>query len=1163
MKLTDAQQKAISCRGNSLLVSASAGAGKTSVLTARVLKMLTEDKCDIDRLLILTYTEAAASDMRRKISDALSDAISVDTENTHLARQTGLLPCAKICTIHSACLSMIRDNFEKLELDPQFSVAEEAQLKLMRVELLDRYIESLYENNENTNVIDYFTKGRDDTALISAVDSISAFLTKEPYTHLFFERAFAEFKNIFDSVPNDYLYAFLHSELTDIAERYESSARQMKECGDIRLCDFLVMESDSIRLVLKYITARDFDNAVTAAESVKFKTLRKNNTDSEDGFEKVRFIRGTLKSRFNNLKDNFLSDHSDVILSDRKKELDILKQIFKIALDFNTLFFEKRKRMRIMSFDDIEKYALKLLIESYDGKNIIKTDFAKEMSECYDEIIVDEYQDCNRTQELIFRALSKDNTNMFMVGDVKQSIYRFRNAEPQLFLDKQKNSKRAENCSITEPSRLELSHNFRSHGCILDFVNRIFGCIMTNESGGIDYSDGHFLTNGGLYPKTDGVGVYFNLIATGETRLNKATRAKYEADYVAKKIKSIIGTEMVYDSKMECERPIRADDIAILMRHPKITGAVYEKALEREGIGCINNNPSERYLDTPEVRDVLAFLQAVDNPYNDIPLVTVMYSDYFGFNSNELGAIRAKNRHALFFDAVKDYAKTDRKTADFVNQLESLRILSQSTDVYGLISAIYEKSGILMRLCANKSGENAIANLSMLLDFAAEFESTQYKGLFSFINYIAKISENESAMPMARLKKSDSCINILSIHKSKGLEYPVVFVVNTGDTITLRDRGGILSHSSGIIGGDIRDLKNHREFGSFHRRIVRKMQVEEELYEAMRVLYVALTRPRTKLYLYSTADVKNIENAVKTAVMLSEKPSVYDITDSPSFFKWMLFGIINSTSSNKLRAFAGEKTLDGENDGLFSLDIIEAELCEIKTEQINTECKTSDITQLRELLNRVYKFQSSTEIPAKLSVSEIKGMRDGDDCIVPSAVYKKPRFIQKTVSAADKGNATHKFLQFCDFSKVTDSLSLDAEVKRLVDYEFITERESELVQKDKVLRFLTSVKMRELLCSDKCYKEERFLFTIPANEVLDTTSCEEITIQGILDCIYVVDGRAVILDYKTDRVKTEDELILRYKVQLDMYEKAVRKVMGLETANNYIYSFELEKFIEL
>lgn len=1174
MQFTPSQKLAAELAGDSLTVSAAAGSGKTAVLVARVTERLCDKskRCGADRLLILTYTNAAAAQMRRRIANALRDKLAKNPENDYIRRQLSLLPAAKICTIHAACLDLIRQNFDKLGLDPQFSIAEETRLELMRSELTDEFIENLYERADNDEsaeaVINYFSRGRDDSALYDALQSGCEFLQNEPYPEDFIELACHEKDSVFDLLPGRYIYKYIHKTLSDIILQYDALTVRAQSTGFEKLSEFYDNERTDIQHVLKSVTELDFNGAY-AAVKIKLKNhpVRKKGTD-ETAWNSLKEERGRQKERFLKLCGDFLYADESTVLSDRKSELLIINQFFTLCLELENRLKEQRKRLKLVSFNDAEKYALKLLIESHSGKSIVKTKLAKELSSFYDEIIVDEFQDCSKIQDYLFRALSKDEKNIFTVGDVKQSIYRFRNAFPRLFIEKLEHASPppAGAAKLTFPSRLNLEHNFRSHSKILNFVNRIFDTLMTKERGGVDYRSGHRLSNGGLYDKDAPASVTLSLLVSdGQEKQTALSRLEGEADFIARKIKEITGTLSFYDTEKNIQRTVTYGDIAILMRAPATTGAVIEKALEAAGIGCINNNPSEKYLDTPHVRDVLAYLQTIDNPYNDIPLITLMYSDYFGFTVNELGKIRARNKDMPFFDAVKNYAQNDDKTKNFVQTLNNLRQKSTVTDVYGLLNIIYEQSGILLRVLSEPDGEAARANLMLLLDFAAQFESLRYRGLFSFINYVLKLIERDQTVPAARLRKSDSCVHLLSIHRSKGLEFPVVFLVTAGNDITINISGDILADSDLGAGAYLRDSVKHRDFSTLCRAAIKEKMKEDEIYEYIRLLYVALTRAKSHLFISAAMNAADAEKTILRAAESGGNPSDCDICDKKNFFAWILYAVMGCADAAPFAAFAGAAQEPSADAGLFNSEI--SVLCGQSDENIqeSTE-KTNDdavfsYEYIKEMITRKYAFEKSTRIPSKLSVSEIKNMQTAGTEVKISV--PKPRFLQNGVTGADRGNATHRFLQFCDFDSVTDMSSLEREAKRLTENEFISKRDGELIEKEKILRFLQSDTMRRLNTLGTCNKEQRFLFTLPAKKVMDTDSEEPIIIQGVIDCWYIENGKAVIVDYKTDSVKDAAELVRRYEVQLKMYEKALSVLNGITTAHKYIYSFALSEFIEV
>ncbi len=1155
MEFTTQQQKAITLSGDSLLVSAAAGSGKTAVLTERVVQKITGDNpVNIDSFLILTFTIAAAEEMRSRISKRLKELLPTHKDSQLIKEQLKRLPSATISTIDSACLGIVRENFERLGLDPQFTIADEAQTALAKIEALDEFLEEIYERAKtDSNVkalIDWFVTGKSDDALCLAINKVSEFLEKLPFAE-------QVVKNTCELDVIEQALLVIKHELGAIIKSYDEHVLQS---GMPIVCDIIGADLDNLNLIYKHITDGDFDSAVAEAKQLKFKDYPNPPKDvNKSAWYGVKEVRDILKNDFKKLKESLMYANSEVIIADRQLEMPIVKTMLELCFELNQRLKQNRKEKGCATFDDVKKYTIELLVESYDGKTVKKTELAKELSERFSEIIVDEYQDCDITQEIIFLALSRDQKNIFTVGDVKQSIYRFRGAEPKLFLQKQKNASYPTGDALTQPTRIDLSKNFRSHPRVINFVNNIFYMLMT-ESRGIDYTDSHQLFEGGLYDGTNEASVDISLVVSpDEQKLSNNSRLEYEARYVAKKIKSIIGTQKIYDTKKKCERLVTAGDIAVIMRAPKNAGVFFEKALINEGIGCVNNNPSENYLDMPEVREIIAYLQAIDNPYNDIPLVTIMYSQYFGFSVNELGKIRAAAKGKLFYDAVLEYAKTDKKTADFVNTLNELRQKSITSSVYELLNAVYEKSSVMTRLANTENSENKRANLLILCDIASAFEASRYRGLFSFINYVTKIYDSEQKMPLAKLNDAKECVSLLSIHKSKGLEYPVVFLVGTAAPNEFSSRESMLYDADYGVGGMIKDTKNHREVSGIVRKLIDFKQNRDDINESIRLLYVALTRACSRLYITASMSATNAEKAIKYCDAVSPNLTDADVLNS-SFFKWVLGSVIHTKNAAPFRSFAG---LDAcFDEGGFTASVISSNELEIGENSLKPRLNEQgfiDADTAKALITRT--IDGNFDTPAKLSVSEIKAEMSGGG--KAKASYSLPRFMQGGITGADRGSATHKFLQFCNFDAIYDSESFDNELKRLVDYEFILKSEAELCDKDKIIRFVTSELLQNLNKSGSCHKEERIMFFVTADEIYNNGSNEQIIVQGVLDLWYEVDGRAVIVDYKTDRVDTKEQLIERYGVQLDMYEKALERIYNIKTDKKYIYSFALEQFILL
>ncbi len=1149
MKFTDTQQKAIDLKGDSLLVSAAAGSGKTAVLTERVIQKITADPpTPIESLMILTFTTAAADEMRSRISKKLRERLADSPTDPVLRRQLSMLPSAQISTIHSACFSIVCENFEALGLDPMLSIADESQTELMKADTLLDFVEELYQNMDSDAdaklIIDSYYAGKNDNKLFTVIEKGSEFLSSLPFPTLY-DKKIDELNII------DHALLILSKKLSDIIDGYG----KLGECGDPKIAEFADCECMNIRRVYNAVTEHDYTKAYELSKEVTFARFSKPKELDKGAWEPIKADRARLKELTQKLFASFLPAPEITVIADRAKECEILHALFRVCTRFNQLLLQKRLKERSISYNDLEQFTLKLLVDDYDGVTLTRSETAKALSEKYSEIIVDEYQDCNLIQELIFIALSKEGKNIFTVGDVKQSIYRFRNAQPQLFLDRQKNSSYPDGELLTRPSKLDLSCNFRSHPLILEYINKIFYMLMT-KSHSIDYTDGHALVPSDLYGESNSASVELSLYVTSDSDKNTATRIEAEAAAVAKKIKSIIGSKTFYDVKNKTERLIRASDIALIMRAPKSCGAIFELALEREGISCINNNPSEKYLDTKEVRDTLALLQTVDNPYDDVPLITAMHSEYFDFDANELASVRSVNKRVPFFDALKEYAKTDKKSADFINIITELRTLTLSQSVYGIIMSAYEKTSILTRFSAVAGGDKKRANLLLLAELASGFEQARYRGLFAFITYLIKLSENDSHIPPSKLRDSTECVNLLSIHKSKGLEFPVVFFVNTTANLPPVDYSEVMHNEVLGPGSKLRDSERHCEFSSLARNIIIEHERKEDINEYIRLLYVALTRAGSHLYVSGALTAKNAVDMIVACESASSPPTLTETDSGASFFKWMLMPYINTRGANALRGYAG--FFPASEPSCFTSEVIDIDAQDTRTDVGETQADRRseyDFDEVMRLLSREVKTQN---IPKKLSVSEIKA-----SAVKESVPFKKPRFLTGNITGADVGNATHKFLQFCDFHAITDSESFEKERQRLVGYEFISQKDAELVDGEGVITFMNDPTLQLLLSDYTLEKEERFMFTLEAREIMDTDSKEQVLIQGVLDCLFVKGDTAVIVDYKTDRVKTETELVDRYKTQLDMYTLAIKQNRGLSTEACYIYSFALKKFIQL
>ena len=1141
VNFTDEQKQAVVSTGDSLIVSAAAGSGKTAVLSERVAELLCDAERPVspDSVMVLTFTDAAAAQMRRRITDKLRDRAAAEPDNAYVRAQLLSLPAARIGTIHSACFDLIRKNFEALDVDPQFSVADENVAAAVREQVLDDFIEELYGRAETDRDVDAFIsameRGRDENTLLTTLEAVCGFLENEPFPGRFVKRLSEPCGDEpFSLFPPQYFALPLERGLEHVSQLARKLIELACDEGDEehyandKWRETYAAELEGVNAVLEAVRQRDYDKAYERARGLSFVTHRgpKANTPLRNGYKK----------EFEQLRAQYLGADGKQTVADRAAELALARRAAELALEFTARLEERFKELRLITFSGAERYALRLLVND-DGS---RTELAKKLSDGISEIIVDEAQDCSRIQDCIFGALSRNNKNLFKVGDVKQSIYCFRSAFPKLFTDLLGGSERAEGRTLTAPSRIDLAHNFRSHPKVLAFVNRIFSGLMTDGRGGIDYADGHELRNGGLYDGVDLSEVKLTLLLDDGAEL-AGSRREAEAELVAERISGIIGKLDIYDAGLGAVRKARASDVALLLRTPNSNGRVYEDALHRRGVGCVNSNKGASCLETRHVRDLLAYLGTIDDPYDDVRLITLLHSAYCGYTAADLGRVRAAKRGVSFYEALCEYAKSDRRSAEFLKELDTLRALSQVSTVYELINILFERSGVLLRTAAQPDGDAVRGDLMMIAELAAQFESTRYRGLFAFLEYIAKKAENGADLPAAQSGGAD-CVCMMSIHKAKGLEFPIVFLADCAGAIVPHARAAVLCDAELGAGAYVRDGVRHREFEAPGYRVIKQKQWREALDEDMRLLYVALTRAATHLYMTAALKREDAEALIRDGVS--------DPYRTPTFLKWIIGfgGPVPDAFADLAGIPAGAALYGGEV-------VTVSDESDVSGQSEPQAQAVIPARRVDELLARKYPFETSVKVPAKLSVSEIK------NAAYHTAYKVRPRFTAGS-TGADRGNATHHFLQFCDFSRVTDRQSLESEIARLVTDEFITAREAELTDKERVLRFLTCERMKAL-GGTTVHKEQRFLFTLPAREVTELDSDEPVVVQGVIDCWYETPDGAVILDYKTDAVNEPGELIRRYGVQLELYEKALEQLYSVKVTHKLIYSFALEQFIEI
>ncbi len=1172
---TPQQQHAMAARGHSLLVSAAAGSGKTAVLVQRVLKYLTEQKGDIRRLMITTFTEAAASELKDKLKRAIEEYLEENGGNDHLMLQSTLIDSAEIGTVHSICNRLILRYFAKLEIDPRCRPIDDTDEQEILGEVIADLLERVYGSKDpaEQRFLQIHSVERDDSKLTELLKSGAKFLERQPLAENYIERTLSFYqtagKSLFDCFPEDGLYQYILRNLEESAAAYSFAVHRAKSHGGLRefplYADFLEAEQSNLLAFRSVLEQRDYDRWVEAAAAFTFPRfdwgkLSNKNADPELR-ELSKNIRNDAKAVAKAFLDGFKrTEQEELALLERQGEQ--IEVYLRLCREIVRRVQAERHRRGRISYDEMEQLAVGLLVENYDPDTdrVTPTDLALQLRQDYDEIIVDEFQDTNRAQDLIFRALSREERNLFMVGDMKQSIYRFRGAEPEVFDQKRKASVPYTTDQLTQKTVLELNANFRSHRGVLSFANRLFESIMSEELGGVTYDDRERLVAGRRYDEEDQPRAELHWLQPMEdesgVRLSAAEQnARHIAAWIKEQVEGGVETLLPGGGR----RPAIYQDYAILLRSAAGVSAVYERALQRLGIPVENRTEGLPFFELPEVQSILAYLMVLNNPYDDVALVSLLYGDYFCFTVGELAAIRHRKRP--LYDDLRLAAETDPHARRAYEAIEGYRALAGTLYVYDLLHRIYRESGILAAYTPEAGGAEKCANLELLAENAREFESGGYRGLYAFIQHI-RIS-NSKTQNGARLLSDPNAVRIMTIHSSKGLEFPVCILGDPQRGFDKRDlRKKILLHSRYGAAAEAADPDLFYWQTSRAQEVLISRMLGDQISEEERVLYVAVTRAESKLVVLVNAPEKKMQDWVGNGVLLGTPMPIWLIRSSTACYaEWICTVLAASREGAPLRAQFGYPEREFPPLGV-TLRIGQKDV-QVET-QAAERSVAFDRAAFRARLDWVYPHLSAARLPAKLSVSELKGLReqepDAEPMLEEGLRLSRPRFTNQFRPAGNEvGNALHQALQFCDFQRL--AADPEEELARLVAEGFILEKQRALISVDKIRTFTQSDAFSRLLASDYYCKEERFLFPMQASELFGAEAEGEILIQGVLDCYGVSGKEAFLLDYKTDRVQSEEELIARYRVQMELYAEALRRVKGLKVTRREIYSFSLNRSV--
>lgn len=1230
-KWTDEQLEAINTRKCNLLVAAAAGSGKTAVLVERIIKIVTdiENPVDIDKLLVVTFTNAAASEMRERIAAAITKELEKNPSSKNLQKQLTLLSRANITTIHSFCLDVIKNNFHTIDLDPAFRIGDETEGTLLKNEIIDELFEDLYENDDKEffNLVEAYSGSKDDKKLKEIILDLYRFSMSGPWPEKWLrEKAEAFNINSLNELDNTIWVKVLKSdiemEIDSFINMYHKAIDIISDTEGIEAYLDVFNDELSSLINLKENLDKGLKNIYDSLSKVSFgrlKAIRKNNVSDVEAQELVKNIREEVKKKIGKLKDEVFFMTPEESLEGIKNSYPFIKKLAEITLDFSDRFSKSKRERNMLDFNDLEHLCLKILMNEEDD-NITPSKIAKNFREFFDEVLVDEYQDSNNVQEAIIDLVSRKNTenpNVFMVGDVKQSIYRFRQAKPELFLEKYNSYSRKEG---EENRVIQLYKNFRSRREVIDGVNFIFKEVMSSSVGELEYTDEEALNLGADFKEVKEENCY----AGGPIEVNifdkndvssdieddeDINSINLEARIVAKRINELMSEQnenkfRVLDKETGEYRPLKYKDIVILLRATKDWSEVFLDELGLEGIP-VYADTGTGYFESIEIRTIMALLKVIDNPLQDVPMIAVLKSPFMGFTAEELSDIRMIDKEKYFYENIVDISNGEKviseelkkKCDKLVLDLDKWRNKALYMPIDEFIWYLYMDTSYYGYVGAMPNGVLRQANLKILFQRAKQYEQTSFKGLFNFINFINKLRKSSGDMGSAKiLGENEDVVRIMSIHKSKGLEFPVVFLAGAGKQFNLMDlNNSILHHDDLGFGPDFVDLGKRISYSTLPKEAIKKKIKLETLSEEMRILYVAFTRAKEKLIITgATRDIdKTIQRWIQSASIEQNRISPSEVFKGKSYLDWIGMALCQHQDSEIIREKVGttnqisKKDLSTWNIKMWDKSdlFVEKQLKVVDEISIDSDlfinCKEKTIDkEIERRLGYKYKFKDATTIKSNFSVSDLKKSSYEEVEYTGEKLFKdeitlKPRFLQeeKGLSGAEKGTAMHFVMQKIDYEKVGSLNDIKLQLEDMVKNELLTKDEFKAINPFKVLNFFKSDIGKRVI---KVYenggvirRELPFYTSISVKDIKDNiedeSGNENVRLQGIIDLFFEENGEIVLVDYKTDYVKEniEEEMNKKYKIQMDYYTKALEKMTGKVVSKRYLYLFYIEKAIEI
>ena len=1146
-QLTPQQEQAVKNRGGKLLVSAAAGSGKTKVLVERLLDYLTDPNCpaEMDEFLIITYTKAAAAELRSKIAAKLTEKIAEQPHNKHLQRQIQRLFLAKIATVHSFCSDILREYAYMLDIPADFRVLDEDESVDLKAKAMFRLLDTIYSQLHTDPDISAFVEtqgyGRDDRRIPEIISSVydRAFCHLDPISWLDWccDINCNDYRDASETIWGKYLIEDLFCFLDLHIPTLERAMKRAMESQSMeKVSALLAVTLDQLRALR---ACKSWDE-ICDHKQIDYGrlTFSKKIVDIELA-EQIKLVRDACKSGLSAKLSKF-TDKSNVILADYEATLPaargLVKLVKKFMLDYQTL----KQSMRVLDFSDLEHRTLDLLV----GKNRgCPTKIAREIGSRFREVMVDEYQDANLVLDVIFGALTENRQNCFMVGDVKQSIYQFRLADPSIFIEKYNSFVPADSAMNGQGRKVILSRNFRSCGSVIDAVNDVFSTCMSEEVGGLNYGPEEALYEGipHIAPHEPEIELY-GIDVQADTYAE-------EAAFVAQRISQLLdGTHMIRQG--DSFRPIIPEDIVIILRSPGPVGFEYQRALEQRGIKC-NAGTGEDLFETEEIQTLISILQTINNPAQDIPLVATLTSKVFCFTADDLTCLRAAHKGGCIYAALK--ASDLEKAKHFLECLDKLRKAAQVESVSKLLMQIFNTTRIDSLYSAMSDGAARVENLHSFCRLAAAFETNATGDLNGFLNYINRVMNRH--MPIQSGTAGGGAVTIMSIHKSKGLEFPVVFLCALSRKFNQESlRAQVLCHKELGLGLSCVDTVGRIQYPSISKNAIAAKLKFDMISEELRVLYVAMTRAKDRLIMtYATQNVQDTVEELAKQMELSELSALTTTADCPG--RWV-FLTAHSCKNDSWR-IQYVKAPEVVPDAISHLG---------QCKQISD----STLEQIDKAISFSYPFCKAVLAPSKQTATQLKGrskdseVAENTELSIPSRGWRKPTFVDNAISAVDRGNVMHTVMQHIRLDRCAGQDQISEEVERLVEQGYISADQANAVNISQIASFFDSDIGIQLSCAENVLREFKFSILMEAEELTDDPD-DRILLQGVVDCAMITDDGISIIDFKTDRVtkETVGDVSEKYRPQIEGYANALSRIYRMPVKSALLYFFNLDQFVAI